>query len=66
MDAPDRLVALADKLWKGKRDENLESLVLDEIAARLGRDRWSVFDAFDTICDEIALDGPGRLRRSDV
>jgi putative nucleotidyltransferase with HDIG domain len=62
----DRLVALADKLWKGKRDQDLETALLDEIAARIGRDRWSVFDAFDALCDEIASDGPDRLQRSDV
>lgn len=65
-DLEDRLVALADKLWKGKRDEQLEAALLDEIAARLERDRWSVFDPFDTLCDEIAAGGPDRLRRSQV
>jgi hypothetical protein len=62
----DRLVALADKLWKGKRDEDLEDALVDEIAERTGRDRWEIFAAFDALCEAIADDGPDRLRRSDV
>ncbi len=62
----DRLVALADKLWKGKRDEALEDALLTELAARLGRERWDVFDAFDTLCERVASDAPSRLRRSNV
>jgi hypothetical protein len=62
----DRLVALADKLWKGKRDEGLEATLLDEIAARTGQDRWTVFDAFDSLCEEVANEGPDRLRRSEI
>jgi hypothetical protein len=32
----ERIVALADKLWKGKREADLELLVIDETATRLG------------------------------
>ena len=62
----DRLIALADKLWKGKRDEGLEGALVQEIAERTGRERWEIFEAFDALCEAIADDGPDRLRRSDV
>lgn len=62
----DRLVALADKLWKGKRDADLEGALVDELAKRLGRDRWAIFGVIDDLCETIAEEGPDRLRRSDV
>ena len=33
------LIALADNIWKGKRVEVLELLVIDRIAGQLGKDR---------------------------
>ena len=60
----ERTVALADKLWKGKREERLELLVIDEIAATLGRERWDLFVELDGSFEQIAADGPERLRRA--
>jgi putative nucleotidyltransferase with HDIG domain len=60
----DLLVALADKLWKGKRVDDLERLVLERIARITGRESWEVFDELDAICEEIAADGESRLARS--
>jgi len=62
----DLLVALADKLWKGKRDDDLERRVTDVIAHDVKRETWEIFDALDSICDEIAAEGPARLARSIV
>lgn len=62
----ERTVALADKLWKGKRVEELELLVIDEIAQRLNQDRWAVFTILDNVFEQIALDADDRLRRSQV
>lgn len=62
----DRLIALADKLWKGKRDAHLEGSLVEELAERIGLERWQVFEVFDTLCEAIAEDGPERLRRSGV
>lgn len=62
----DLLVALADKLWKGKRDDSLEPLVVERIARAVQRPAWDVFETLDSICDEIAADGPTRLERSVV
>lgn len=60
------LVALSDKLWKGKREENLELRVIDEAAMRLGKDRWDVFSELDSCFEKIASDGESRLARSKV
>lgn len=60
----DRLIALADKLWKGKRDAALESALVEELAARTGRASWEVFADFDALCERIADAGPDRLRRA--
>lgn len=60
----ERTVALADKLWKGKREENLELSVVDEVASRLGVGRWDVFEPLDSAFEAIAADGTERLHRS--
>ncbi len=60
------LVALSDKLWKGKREENLELRVIDEVAMRLGKDRWDVFSDLDSCFERVAADGGSRLSRSKV
>jgi hypothetical protein len=62
----DQLVALADKLWKGKRDEALEGSVVAAIAAITGEQPWQVFDRVDALCDAIAADGDARLERSRI
>jgi hypothetical protein len=62
----DALVALADKLWKGKRDEALEKFLVATLATQAKLEQWEVFDRFDAICDAIAADGPARLSRSVV
>jgi len=58
------LVALADKLWKGVRVEELEGRVVDEVAARLGEGRWDVFIRLDSCFETIAATGHERLERS--
>lgn len=60
----ERAVALADKLWKGKREAALELLVIDEAAHRLGRDRWDVYARLDQLFEEIASGAMDRLDRS--
>lgn len=62
----ERTVALADKLWKGKRVEELELSIIDGVASRLGCDRWEIFTQLDSVFEEIASDGPKRLHQSQV
>ena len=58
------IIALADKLWKGKRVEKLEMLVIDKIADAMHKDRWDVFSILDAAFEEIAVGGDHRLQRS--
>ena len=58
------LIALSDKLWKGKRVESLELKVVDLAALHLGKDRWDVFTELDYKFEEIASGGHERLQRS--
>jgi len=60
------LVALSDKLWKGKRVEELELRVIDHIGVLLKKDRWSVFEILDSGFETIASQGDERLSRSRV
>lgn len=60
----ERLVALADKLWKGKREPDLEKRVVEEAAARAGCAFWDVFTDLDERFEAIAATGDERLARS--
>jgi hypothetical protein len=60
----ERSVAVADKLWKGKRVEALEMMVVDGAAARVECERWALFTSLDSLFEEIASEGPSRLARS--
>lgn len=57
----DLLVALADKIWKGKRDDALEQTVADLIAARSGEEVWKVWLQMDDILSDIAASADDRL-----
>ena len=62
----ERVVALADKLWKGKRDADLELNVIDEVAKRLSVGRWDVFEPLDSTFESVAAYGAERLERSRI
>ncbi|MCH8618304.1 hypothetical protein [Undibacterium sp. TS12] len=57
-------IALADKLWKGKREEQLEMLVIHAIAQKLQVDQWDLFTGLDDLFERIAAGGSDRLQRS--
>lgn len=56
------LVALADHLWRGSRDNCLENRVLSEITRRTAQARWAGFVKMDDICMQLAADGEARMR----
>lgn len=58
------LVALSDKLWKGKRENTLELRVIDEIATVLGKTRWDMYLYLDDCFEKIAAKGDDRLTQS--
>jgi len=60
------LVALADKLWKGKRVPALEERVVMRLAAVVGVGFWDAYPPSTELFDEIASRGSERLKRSDV
>lgn len=62
----ERVVALADKLWKGARVSELETLVVDGVADRLSVDRWEIFIEMDAAFEEIAAGGEDRLARGHL
>jgi hypothetical protein len=57
-------VALSDKLWKGKREPELELRVIDAVAKAQGKERWDVFSVLDDAFERIAASGTDRLARS--
>jgi hypothetical protein len=58
------VVALADNLWKGKRNIELEHQLITKIAIMLNRDYWSIFIEIDAGFEAIAAAGDLRLSRS--
>ena len=58
------VIALSDKLWKGKRVESLELEVVDRAANILQIERWDIFPELDLKFEEIASGGHERLQRS--
>lgn len=57
----DLLVALADELWRGERDEALEAILTERIAAAVQDTQWAVFMDLDDIATELAQPGPTRV-----
>jgi hypothetical protein len=57
----DLLVALADKVWKGQRNEVLEGMIADRIAVATGITKWEVFSHLDQLLTSFADKGEERL-----
>ena len=60
----EQIVALSDKLWKGKRVEELELSIIDTVASNIGIDRWDIYSELDSTFESIAADGDIRLQKS--
>lgn len=57
----DLLVSLADAVWKGKRDTELEALVSEKIGASVSEPQWDVWSRLDNILDRLAARSDDRL-----
>ena len=57
----DLLVTLADKVWKGRRIENLELGVARAIASSCGVELWAVYQGLAEILDELSSRAEERL-----
>ena len=55
------LVSLADAVWKDKRREDLEQLVVDRIGAATGQEPWQIFADLDELLTEIGSRAVQRL-----
>ncbi len=58
----DLLVALADELWRGERNQALEAALTDDIAAAIEDAPWAVYMDLDDIATELAQQGPARMQ----
>lgn len=57
----DLLVALADEIWKGGRNDELESSFLQCVGERTGEEQWAAYMALDEILTVLAEDADRRL-----
>lgn len=57
------LVALADTIWRGKRDHQLEQGVVERLAALSAEEPWAMFLVLGGILQGIAADHDMRLTR---
>ena len=57
----DLLVSLSDKIWKGKRVDDLEERVTHVISENVKVDYWEVYSTLDTILSKIAIGADKRL-----
>jgi len=58
----DLLVALADTVWKGRRDGQLEQLIVRRLTAASQQDQWAVYARLDDLLTTIADDAEDRFR----
>jgi hypothetical protein len=57
----DEIVALADKVWKGRREEELEHKLLSRISAAENEEPWRVFARLDDLLTAISTEADRRL-----
>ena len=58
------LIALADHLWKGSRNDALELRVIQCAADASRQDPWALYPLLMDVFDDIAAGSAGRLERS--
>ncbi|GCE28708.1 hypothetical protein KDA_41920 [Dictyobacter alpinus] len=57
----DLLVAFADTIWKGKRDQTLEQVLAHHIATHTGEAQWEVYMKIDDIAEALASEAHARI-----
>ncbi|MFT6144876.1 MAG: HD superfamily phosphodiesterase [Myxococcota bacterium] len=58
------VVAMADKLWKGRREPELEKRFTDRVVVSLQGEPWALYVRLDSLFETVADDGGDRLLRS--
>jgi HD superfamily phosphodiesterase len=61
----DWIVSLADKVWKGKRIESLEDLIVQQICKQTNREKWEIFINLDEFLQTITRDAHQRILMQD-
>lgn len=61
MKLEDLLVALADHVWRGKRNTELEQRIADLLAGESATQRWEAFIVLDDVLEKITELAPQRL-----
>ncbi|RPI63533.1 MAG: phosphohydrolase [Planctomycetaceae bacterium] len=51
----DLLTSLADHVWRGCRNEKLETMIVERISSALGIEQWKVFELLDDILNDIKV-----------
>jgi len=57
----DLLVALADNVWRGKREEGLELVVATRVATASGQEPWQAWITMDDILSHVSQAATERL-----
>ncbi len=57
------VIALADCLWKGKRNKELEHRLIEAVVIMCDRNYWDIFVDLDSGFERVAADGDLRLSR---
>ena len=57
----DLLVILSDKIWKGKRVNELEEIIVDNISKKTQIEYWKIFTKMDNIISSISQTSEARL-----
>jgi putative nucleotidyltransferase with HDIG domain len=65
-DFEELVVALADNLWKGKRNSQLENKLIREVSSVIHKDYWDIFVILDGGFEGVAEKGDLRLSRSII
>ncbi|MFE0577090.1 hypothetical protein [Streptomyces sp. NPDC058874] len=61
MSVEELLVSTADKVWKGKRVQDLEDLLTARLAAATGVERWAAYLELDEVLGRISEGADRRL-----
>jgi uncharacterized protein YutD len=61
LELEDLIVALSDKIWKGKRINELEERISEEISKKINSEYWDVYLKLDAIFSRISIGADERL-----
>lgn len=61
MSAEDLLVALANTIWKGKRNDDLEQALTSLVSRGTGEETWAIWLRLDDVLTAIAASADERL-----